>query len=166
MKASLIVIIVISLCSCKKKSEAVDPIKPEDKAKATALQLFIKQKKLSLVKYYSESPIDYIDTDQVVKSETQLWSYVSAWIPDDKYTFLTNGEVQVEQNAVKIPIDNSPVFSKLYSVNADAEGVAFAFLGHEYQYLKYHLISYSDTALIVHAKWNGKTVISEYKITP
>jgi hypothetical protein len=51
-------------------------------------------------------------------------------------------------------------------VFADAEGVGFDFIGHEYQDLPYRLISFSDTNLVVSAQWNGKKVISEYHIVP
>jgi hypothetical protein len=166
MRRPLLIIIAIVIFACNKKSETPDPIKPEDKAKAAALTEFLKNEKFRLKKYYSETPIDYIDTDNVVKAETDLWPYVSEWLKDDAYDFNQNGEVLVEQNAVKIQTDNSPVLTKQYSVKADIQGVAFDFLGHEYQKLTYRLISFTDSNLVVSAQWNGKVVISDFSTLP
>lgn len=162
----LIVIVLAAVVFSCNKSETDDGIKPEDKEKAAALQTFLQSDKFRLKKYYSETPIDYIDTDQVVKSETDLWQYVSAWLHDDSYVFGTGGSVVVEQNTVKIPSDPSPTLNRSYAVRADKDGVAFDFVGHEYQELKYRLITFNDSVLKVSATWNGKTVISEYNTLP
>jgi hypothetical protein len=80
--------------ACNKKDDppvVVDPIDPADKAKATALTEFLQNDKLRLTKYYSETPIDYIDTDQVETLETELWQYVSLWLKDDAYSFDPSG---------------------------------------------------------------------------
>jgi hypothetical protein len=58
------------------------------------------------------------------------------------------------------------VLTRNYAVQADKDGVAFKFVGHEYQDLNYRLISFTDTNLTVSASWNGKKVISEYKTLP
>jgi hypothetical protein len=163
----LIVIVLVAVAiSCKKSESTDDGIKPEDKEKAAALQTFLQSDKFRLKKYYSETPIDYIDTDQVVKSETDLWQYVSGWLHDDAYVFGSNGTVTVEQNAMKIPGDSTPTLSRSYAVKADKNGVGFDFIGHEYQDLKYRLITFNDTMLKVSASWNNKTVISEYNTLP
>jgi hypothetical protein len=166
MKYLLFAVTVLALFSCNKKSEAPDPVRSEDKAKAAALSDFLKSEKFRLTKYYSETPIDYIDTDQVVMQETQLWPYVSLWLKDDAYSFETNGDVLVYQNDDRIPTDTAAVLTRHFSVAADAQGVGFNFLGHEYQDLAYRLISFSDSNLVVWATWNGKKVISEYKTVP
>ena len=100
----LIILIVFTIFSCK-KDESDDGIKPEDKQKAEALTAFLQSDQFRLKKYYSETPIDYIDTDQVVKSESDLWQYVSSWLHDDAYVFNTNGTVTIQQGPLKfIPI--------------------------------------------------------------
>lgn len=170
MKYLLLIALSVSLFACNKDGDdtpdPVDPVKPEDKEKATALSEFLKNDKLRLAKYYSETPIDYIDTDDVVMEETDLWNYVSLWLKDDAYAFDPSGVVTVEQNANRIATDTSAVLTRNYAVFADEEGVGFDFIGHEYQQLSYRLISFSDTGLIVSATWNGKKVISEYKPVP
>jgi hypothetical protein len=165
MKYPLMIAIAILVFACN-KNEPVDPISSEDKAKAAALEDFLKNEKLRLTKYYSETPIDYNDTDQVVMQETDLWKYVSNWLKDDTYSFDANGNVTIEQNANRIESDTNAVLTRHYAVEADVDGVGFDFIGHEYQDLPYRLISFSDTALIVSATWHGKKVISEYKTVP
>jgi hypothetical protein len=166
--ALLATILICTTYACNKDDDKQedDPISAETKAKATALDEYLKTNALSLTKYYSDSAIDYIDTDQVVKAETDLWQYVSAWIKDDKYVFNSNGEVTIQQNAIKIPADTSVTLTRSYSVEPTKDGVVFNFVGHEYQPLQYKLINYSDTSLKLQATWNGKTVNSEYKTNP
>jgi hypothetical protein len=160
----LVIMLVVVVFSCKKNES--DGIKPEDKEKAAALTTFLQSDQFRLKKYYSETPIDYIDTDQVVKAETDLWPYVSSWLHDDNYVFGSNGNVTIEQNAMKISTDASATLTRPYQVKADQTGVSFDFVGHEYQPLQYRLITFNDTMLKVSASWNGKTVISEYNTLP
>ncbi|HUQ67846.1 MAG TPA: hypothetical protein VM101_16905 [Flavitalea sp.] len=166
MKYALLITVTLIVFACNKKNDPVDPISSADKAKAAALTEFLKNDKLKLTKYYSETPIDYIDTDQVVKQETELWQYVSNWLKDDTYTFDAEGNVNVQQNVNRIETDTAAILTRHYSVAADPNGVKFDFLGHEYQDLNYRLISFSDTNLVVSASWNGKKVISEYHTVP
>jgi hypothetical protein len=168
MKTPLILILAFVLFACKKNNDPapVDPIKQEDKEKAAMLRELLKTNQFGLFAYYSENPIDYIDTDEVVKSETDLWQYVSSWLKDDKYRFEDNGSVEVEQNVIRIQTDTTPVLIRQYAVDPDKDGVAFKFVGHEYQNLDYRLISFNDTLLKVYAMWNGNKVISEYKTIP
>lgn len=169
MKYVFLITLTIALFACSKNNETpepVDPVKPEDKEKATALSEFLKNDKLRLTKYYSETPIDYIDTDQEVKQETDLWGYVSFWLRDDAYVFDSSGVVTIEQNVNRIESDTSAVLTRNYAVFADEQGVGFDFIGHEYQDLAYRLISFSDSNLTVSATWNGKKVISEYNTVP
>ena len=166
MKYPLILAVAIIVFACNKKSEPIDPISSQDRAKAAALTEFLQQDKFRLAAYYSETPIDYIDTDQVVTLETQLWKYVSFWLKDDEYTFDASGEVFVDQKDNRIENDSTPVLTRDYSVQADVEGVRFKFLGNEYQDLNYRLVSFSDTHIVVSANWNGNKVISEYRTVP
>jgi hypothetical protein len=154
--------IIFCVFSCKKNDG--DDINPQDKEKAAQLQTFVDGNSFRLAKYYSLSPIDYIDTDQVVKSETELWIYVSEWLHDDEYLFNAGGTVSIKQNAKKIEWSDSEVLTKNYKIEADKDGVGLKFVGHEYQPLDYRLISFNDTMLKVSAKWNGKEVISEYNL--
>lgn len=164
LRPLIVICFVVFVISCKKSDS--DGIKPEDKEKAAKLETLLQSGKFRLTAYYSDNFIDYIDTDQVVKQEKDLWQYVSAWLHDDRYVFDGKGNVTVEQNTIKIPTDNSATLNRQYAVRADKDGVAFDFIGHEYQVLKYRMVTFNDTLLTVSATWNGKTVKSEYKKGP
>jgi hypothetical protein len=166
MKYPLVIIVGFALLACNKDDDKADPVNPADKAKAAALTEFLKNDKLRLTSYYSDTFIDYIDTDQVVMNEKDLWKYVSNWIKDDTYSFDASGNVTIDQNDIRFATDTSAILTRSYSAEADKDGVAFKFIGHEYQPLNYRLITFTDTNLVVSATWNGKKVISEYKTVP
>jgi hypothetical protein len=164
--AYFIPVLALLFFACKKDSESPppDPVQTENEKKAVELQTFLEANTFELTRYYSETPIDYIDTDDVVKAETDLWQYVSPWIKDDRYSFNTDGTVTIQQNDLKIQTDASPTLTRNYSVKGTDNGVTFNFVGHIYQDLAYNLIEFSDTLVKVNAQWNGKTVISEYRV--
>jgi hypothetical protein len=131
---------------------------------AAALDSFLQSNTFQLTRYYSDSAIDYNQSDSTVKSETDLWPYVSPWLKDDTYTFGDDGNVTVNQNENKIASDSNATFTRPYTVVADDEGVKFTFLTNEYESLDYRLIQFSDTLLTVSAVWNGNTVKSDYRV--
>jgi hypothetical protein len=141
-------------------TQTTDP----NELQAAALDSFLQTNGFQLTRYYSDSAIDYDETDTVVKAETDLWPYVSTWLKDDVYTFGSDGNVTINQNDAKIPSDSSATLSRPYAVVADDDGVKFTFLTNDYMALDYRLISMSDTLLTVSALWNGHTVISDYKV--
>ena len=63
IRALSVILLVFTVFSCKKDDS--DGIKPEDKEKAAALTTMLQSDSFRLKSYYSETPIDYIDTDQV-----------------------------------------------------------------------------------------------------
>src|SRR5688500_6131977 len=87
------IICLISLFSCSKNDNQVDPPNPTDTttnepiSRADSFATFVGGKKFALISYYSDSAIDYISTDSVVKAETDLWAYVSSWLKDDYFSF-------------------------------------------------------------------------------
>jgi hypothetical protein len=173
--------LVTMLCcvflACKKDSDDPAPNPPpnngpgngtdtltENELQANALDSFLQVNSFQLTKYYSDSAIDYIDDDSVVKSETDLWAYVSTWLKDDTYTFGSDGNVTIHQNANKHPSDSSETLTRPYEVSADDDGVKISFLTNDYEPLDYRLESFSDTLIKVSAIWNGKNVKSEYTV--
>src|SRR5689334_22968666 len=88
-----------ALISCKKE----DGASAEDKAKADQFKSFVESKRFQIKEYYSDQPIDYVEDDDTVKSETDLWPYVSNWIKDDYNVIdIDAGTVTITQNAHKI----------------------------------------------------------------
>lgn len=142
----------------------VDPIPQEYRLQAASLDSFLESNQFRLTKYFSDVAIDYIDTDQVVKAETDLWQYVSPWLKDDRYRFQSDNQVMIEQGTETLASDNSSTLLRPYEVKADEQGVAFSFMGHEYQPLEYRLVSFTDSVMVVSATWNGNEVKSEYSV--
>jgi hypothetical protein len=169
------VLISILVMACKKDNDpapnnppnngndSTDTTDPNE-LKAASLDSFLQSNSFQLTRYYSDTAIDYDETDTIVKSETDLWAYVSPWLKDDVYTFGTDGNVTINQNDNKIPSDSTPTLTRPYAVVAEDDGVKFTFLTNEYETLDYHLVEFSDTLLKVTAVWNGKTVKSDYKV--
>ena len=165
------------IMACKKDSDPApnnpnNPNNPTDSTdttdpnelQAASLDSFLQSNSFQLARYYTDTAIDYNETDSVVKSETDLWAYVSPWLKDDTYMFGNDGNVTINQNANKIASDSSATLSRPYAIVADDEGVKVTFLTNEYTALDYRLVSMSDTTVTVSAVWNGHTVKSDYKI--
>ena len=144
-------------------TDSTDTTDPNE-LQAASLDSFLQSNTFQLARYYSDTAIDYIETDTVVKSETDLWPYVSSWLKDDLYTFGTDGNVTINQNDNKMPSDSSATITRPYAVVADDEGVKFTFLTNDYMALDYRLVAMSDTSLTVSALWNGHVVKSDYKV--
>ena len=154
---------ILFTSSCQKTVN--DKASPEDIARANEFKTAVSEKKFQLKEYYSDVPIDYIDSDNVVKAETQLWQYVSGWLKDDKNLFVNNSEVRVEQNAVKMPGLDTAVLIRRFFIGADQHGPYMDFLNHEYHPLKYRLKDFTDSSFIIYALWNNKsTVFSKFAL--
>ena len=178
MRALLVAWVFCSLfIACKKNSDPPpnNPNNGNDTTDTTAntdpnelqadkLDSLLQSNSIQLVRYYSDSAIDYDETDTVVKAETDLWAYVSPWLKDDTYSFGTDGNVTINQGDVKIPSDSSATISRPYVVTADDDGVKFSFLTNDYMALDYRLVSMTDDMITVSAIWNGHTVKSDYQV--
>lgn len=85
-----LLLVFVIFIACKKEKaalvEEVDPISEGIRAQAAEFTALIQKHEYHLTKYYSLEGIDYDTTDTEVKSETELWPYVSEWLPDDAYT--------------------------------------------------------------------------------
>jgi hypothetical protein len=152
------------LSSCKKEDEA----SPEDKLKAEQFKAFILSKKFQVKEYYSDKPIDYVEDDAEVKSETELFNYVSVWIKDDWNVFDVNsGKVTITQNAHKIDGNDAETFVKDFNIGADKKGAFFNFLNYQYEPLKYRLVEFSGDSFLVYVDWHsGAKVFTRFQVLP
>src|SRR4029078_10907579 len=98
MKYSLLLaVIVLALAGCQKEISFENVNSPNEPAKEIS-------RKYQLQGFYSDIPIDFDEHDDVVKSETDLWSYVNEYIKDDVDEFFNDSTlVRVYQNDTKIP---------------------------------------------------------------
>jgi hypothetical protein len=158
------VIIAGGLASCKKESGA----SAEDIAKANEFKAYIVNKQFQVREYYSDKPIDYVETDTVVKSETNLWPYVSSWIKDDLNTFdVTSGKVTIVQGPDKIQGNSAATIVLDFSIGADKTGPYFNFLNYLYNPLKYHLVEFTNSYFLVYVDWHsGAKVYTKFSVIP
>lgn len=152
------------LSSCKKEDDA----SPEDKQKAENFKAYVAAKQFTLVDYWSDIPIDYVEDDAEVKQETDLWPYVSLWIKDDVNVFdLGTGKVTINQNTNKLSTISEDVFTRDFSIGADKNGPYFNFLNYQYNPLKYHIVDFNAEGFTVYVDWKaGAKVYSEFALVP
>jgi hypothetical protein len=153
--------LIVSLFSCKK--ETITPSDPnaathEDSVRADKFSERIQMDAWKLVDYYSLSPIDYIDTNDVVEQETQLWKYTSGWLKDDRYQFL-NDVVYITQNDIKIETTDSATLERKYKIGADKNGVYFEYLTFQYEPLKYKLLELTDKSFTIYTELRKGVVV-------
>lgn len=150
------------MAGCKKESGA----SAADIEKANEFKAFLVGKKFQVSEYYSDKPIDYIETDDTVKSETDLWPYVSRWIRDDYNTFDVNtGKVTIDQDSIFIDGNSNNPLVFDFSVGADKTGPYFNFLNYQYKPLRYHLVEFTSTYFLVYVDWvQGSKVYTKFSV--
>ena len=159
MKYSLLLaVIVLALAGCQKEISFENVNGPDEPSKEIS-------RKYQLKDFYSDIPIDFDEHDDVIKSETNLWSYVNDYIKDDVDEFFDDSTlVRVYQNEIKIPGNDSPTFDKYYFVGTDADGQYMKFLGPDYEQLKYRLQEINDDYFIIYLPWkHGSTIYSRFE---
>jgi hypothetical protein len=156
------------LTSCSKDDKKSDEIDPAYVAKSNEFKTFIAGKNFQIKHYYASSPIDYIEDDNVVKSETDLDQYISPWLKDDYNTLdFTNNTVTVTQNSIKIDTvpDMGAVFTKPISVGAEKKGPVFNFMNYKYEPLKYYIHEIGSDYFIIYADWHsGEKVYTRFEL--
>lgn len=107
-----------------------------------------------LTAFYSDVPIDFIENDDEIKVETDLWAYVQKYLKDDVFEFTNNSdELLVHQGDTTIPGNDSAVLHRTFSIGTDGNGQYIRFLGPEYEVLRYRLQEMTDDHFIIWLKW-------------
>ena len=152
------------LSSCKKG----DDVSQEDKQKAEEFKAYVATKQFTLVNYWSDKEIDYVEDDAEVKAETELWPYVSIWIKDDLNLFdASTNKVTITQGANKYAGISDEVFTRDFSIGADKDGPYFNFVNYQYNPLKYRLVDFNSEGFTVYVDWHsGAKVFSEFEVIP
>jgi len=161
---ALVLIATGVFSSCKKGDEA----SPEDKQKAEDFKAFVATKQFTLVNYWSDTAIDYVEDDTEVKQETDLWPYVSLWIKDDLNLFdVSTGKVSITQGTHKFESISEDVFTKDFSIGADKSGPYLNFVNYQYNPLKYHLVDFNAEGFTVYVDCHsGAKVFSQFSVIP
>ena len=144
----------LALTSCQ-KSLSDEGNEETNKARAVQFQSAIHGNNYKLTAFYSDKPIDYITFDAVVKAETDLWEYVKYYLKDDLNSFTGDASVLIQQNAVKIPGDDSPQLSRSYSTGFDKSFVYFNFIEEAYKPQQYKLSEFDGSKFVLYIDWPG-----------
>jgi len=125
-------------------------------------------RKFQLKAFYSDIPIDFIENDDIIKSESDLWAYVNDYVKDDVNLFTDNNtDVQVYQNDKKLPGLDDAILYRTYFIGSDSEGSYMRYLAPDYTPLRYRLNEMTDDYFILSVKWkHGATVYSRFERIP
>jgi hypothetical protein len=154
MKYALIILISGFLFTGCQKELSYEPDKPPKSVRKYQLKAF-----------YSDIPVDFIEDDDIVKSETDLWAYVSDYLKDDIDVFTENDtEVLIHQNDIKMPGNDEPILYKKYYIGTDSEGMFMNFLGPTYEPFSYRLQEINEDYFIIFLRWNqGASLFSRFE---
>lgn len=158
MKCFLILLITTMIFASCGKELSLENAQPPEPVKETS-------RKYQLKAFYSDIPIDFIEHDEEIRSETDLWTYVHVYLKDDINEFYTDSTlVQIYQNEIKMPGNSNAVLQEYYSIGTDSDGPYMKFLGPDYEPLLYRLQEMNDDYFIIYVRWNqGSTVYSRFE---
>lgn len=136
--------------------------------KAEEFRASVQGKQYKLVDFYSDLPIDYIETDTEIKQETDLRPYIKRYLLDDENNFNTDGSLTINQKADRIPGDEPLILNRKYAVRWSATDALIDFVDYYYIPLTYKLSEYSPTTFTIYLNWykgNAK-IYSRYELVP
>lgn len=164
LAAAVLVAGVFSSCKKDGGSEE-DPINPAYVQKAEQFKTFVQSKAFQIKDYYSNEPIDYIEDDEEIKQETDLWHYVSPWLRDDYNVFdVSTGKVTITQNAVKLDTIPDDIIIRDFSIGATKDGPYFNFLSYTYQPLRYFIHEIGSDYFVIYTDWHsGAKVFTRFE---
>ena len=146
--ASLAIAIAF-LPACQKEENT----KTELAKKAEEFTAYTKGKAFVPTEFYADKPIDYIDTDETVKAETDLNAYIYNYIKDDQLIFDDNGVLRIIQNGIKIPGNDSAVITRKWKISPGTSAVSVEFVDYKYSRRVYNLVEFNDTSFLAYVPW-------------
>jgi hypothetical protein len=133
------------------------------KQRATDFQNSLTAHKYKLVAFYSDKAIDYVTSDNEVRSETDLWAYVKPHILDDENYFGTNGALTILQKANKMPGSTQDEISMNYAISVRGTDVMFKFVDYVYVPTEYKLQEFDNAYFTVYVDGpSGAKLYSKY----
>ena len=151
---------VFVLTACDKKGK-------ENEKKANEFKAFTSAKKFKIVSFYADKPVDYEDNDTEVKAETDLWLYVKEYIRDDINRVVDNGQVHIDQMAIKYSGHDEATIIRPFSVGSDRTGAYLEFVDYFYDPLRYKLLEFKDNYFIIYIDFRGGAkLFSKYELVP
>jgi len=157
--ALFLVFIGLISTSCNKPSK-------EEEKKAAEFRAFSTSKKFKVISFYADKPVDYDESDNIVKQETDLWAYVKEYIRDD-VNFVMDNQVQIEQNAIKYPGTDAVTLMRQFNVGSDRTGAYLEFVDYFYEPLRYKLFEFKENYFILYIDFKGGAkLFSKYELIP
>ncbi len=151
---------VFLFTSCNKKGK-------ENEKKANEFKSFTSAKKFKIVDFYADKPVDYDDEDMEIKQETALWPYVKEYIRDDVNRVVDNGQVHIDQMAIKFSGHDEATLIRPFNVLSDRTGAYLEFVDYFYQPLRYKLQEFKDNYFIIYIDFrDGAKIYSRYELVP
>jgi hypothetical protein len=171
MKQSLLSLAIICiaqfvLSSCSKNSASDEEAQAlaNQQKKSEEFQAIVNAHRFRLVDFYSDKPIDYIETDTEVRSETDLKAYIKPYLLDDDNMFDGQGKLSIVQNTQKMPGVTDPILIRNYNVSHDKNNVFLDFVTYTYSPAKYKVSEYSPAGFVIYLDWpNGAKVFSRFQ---
>ena len=155
---------LLAACSKEGSTEGNQQDDPQKK-KAEAFEAAIQNHSFRLTAFYSNTPIDYDQTDNVVKAETDLWDYTRPYVRDDIDFFQADHTVVITQGDVKWAGDDAATIQRNYSVTYDKSNIYLTFVDYNYSAMKYTLSDYNSGAMLLYVDWNGKAnLFSKFEV--
>ena len=152
---ALAAVTIISMNSCQKDPAAGTS---ELEKKAVELQNYVVNNRFIPVDFYSDTPIDYLETDATVLAETDLKKYIFPYLKDDVITFNPDKTLLVDQGTEKMEGEDQQTFTRSWSTETSkAKGLVYLnYLDYFYEPRRYTLVEWNDTSIIAYVDWTSK----------
>lgn len=147
-------VMILALQACKKNKD-----EEANKAKADLFRSYLDGKQFRAASFVSDKPIDYIQTDSVVKAETDLWLYVKEHIVDDTNIFSDPSLLTIQQNTLKAPMNDTAILTRNYAVTYDKNSVMLEFVDYDYKQLKYRLKDFNDDNFTLYVNFKNEATL-------
>lgn len=155
------------LSSCEKETAPENPSKENEK-KAVQFKEKVTKKGFVVTEFYADKPIDYVTTDNEITLETDLNKYIFPHLKDDINILRNDGVLEIHQNAVKKPGNDSTVLYRNWNIFSNRAGVYFEFVDENYNPRRYKMSEFNDQYFILYLDWpvdNAKIFSKfEYKV--
>ena len=155
-------IALLSIPSCTKPVDdaaADEQAIAQNKKKSEDFQAIISAHKFRLVDFYSDKPIDYIETDAEVRQETDLKAYIKPYLLDDDNVFGAEEVLNIVQNQSKMPGVADAVVKRNYHLSYDKSNVLLDFVTYTYTPAKYKVSEFSASGFVIYLVANVIVVL-------
>lgn len=146
--------LALAFNSCQKE----DNNSSELDQKASQLESYVVNKYFVPVDFYSDTPIDYMEDDNVVMQETDLKKYIYPYLADDQIMFNADKTLTVQQNSTKMPGNDSATLTRSWSTQTSKSKneVYLNYLDYFYNPRRYTLVEWTDTSILAYVDWTSK----------